>query len=83
MYNGWPFTGWSLNIAIPATIQKRLLTFLLRKALGQFLAEDLDLNNLEVQLGKGFLSLKELELNVEVCHLYNHMILILLYSQTV
>ncbi|CAG8485963.1 5701_t:CDS:10 [Paraglomus brasilianum] len=66
MYNGWPFTGWSLNIAIPATIQKRLLTFLLRKALGQFLAEDLDLNNLEVQLGKGFLSLKELELNVEV-----------------
>ncbi|RIA97429.1 hypothetical protein C1645_280628 [Glomus cerebriforme] len=64
MYRGWPFTGWGL-INIPSTIQKRLLKFLLKKALGQFLAEDIDLD-LEVQLGKGLLHLKELQLNVEV-----------------
>ncbi|CAG8475052.1 4609_t:CDS:10 [Paraglomus occultum] len=65
MSTGW-FTGWSLNTAITETLQKRLLTFLLRKAVGQFLAEELDLNNLEVQLGNGFLQLRELQLNVEV-----------------
>ncbi|CAG8442525.1 10644_t:CDS:2 [Acaulospora colombiana] len=66
MYKGWPFSGWGLSINVPATIQKRLLKFLLKRALGQFLAEELDLDNLEVQLGKGLVHLKELQLNVEV-----------------
>ncbi|RIB23489.1 hypothetical protein C2G38_843653 [Gigaspora rosea] len=66
MYKGWPFSGWGLSINVPATIQKRLLKFLLKKALGQFLAEELDLDNLDVQLGNGLIHLKELQLNVEV-----------------
>ncbi|CAG8437791.1 15278_t:CDS:10 [Acaulospora morrowiae] len=66
MYKGWPFSGWGLSINVPSTIQKRLLKFLLKRALGQFLAEELDLDNLEVQLGKGLVHLKELQLNVEV-----------------
>ncbi|CAG8498680.1 19084_t:CDS:10 [Rhizophagus irregularis] len=64
MYRGWPFTGWGL-VNIPSTIQKRLLKFLLKRALGQFLAEDIDLD-LDVQLSQGLLRLKELKLNVEV-----------------
>ncbi|CAG8497159.1 7566_t:CDS:10 [Diversispora eburnea] len=66
MYKGWPFSGWGLSINVPSTIQKRLLKFLLKRALGQFLAEELDLDNLEIQLGNGFVHLKELQLNVEV-----------------
>ncbi|CAG8650341.1 11792_t:CDS:2, partial [Cetraspora pellucida] len=58
--------GWGLSINVPATIQKRLLKFLLKRALGQFLAEELDLDNLEVQLGNGLIHLKELQLNVDV-----------------
>ncbi|GBC00239.1 hypothetical protein RclHR1_00380007 [Rhizophagus clarus] len=64
MYRGWPFTGWGF-VNIPSTIQKRLLKFLLKRALGQFLAEDIDLD-LDVQLSQGLLRLKELKLNVEV-----------------
>ncbi|CAG8714208.1 13349_t:CDS:2 [Funneliformis caledonium] len=69
MYKVWPFTSWGLGITsinIPSTIQKRLLKFLLKRALGQFLAEELDLDNLEVQFGEGLVQLKELQLNVEV-----------------
>lgn len=70
MYKGWPFSGWGLSINVPSTIQKRLLKFLLKRALGQFLAEELDLDNLEIQLGEGFVHLKELQLNVEVFLLF-------------
>ncbi|KAG9306596.1 hypothetical protein G9A89_004793 [Geosiphon pyriformis] len=66
MYNPWFFSGWNLNINIPATIQKRLLKFLLKKAIGQFLADELDLENLEVEFGKGLVHLRELQLNVKV-----------------
>ncbi|TPX71746.1 hypothetical protein SpCBS45565_g00876 [Spizellomyces sp. 'palustris'] len=58
----WPFSGWSL----PQTLQKRLLKFLLKRAIGQFLASELNLENLDVELGKGQVVLKDLELNLEV-----------------
>jgi hypothetical protein len=74
MYRGWPFTSWGL-INIPSTIQKRLLKFLLKRALGQFLAEDIDLD-LDVQLSQGLLRLKELKLNVEVCFIFQIFILL-------
>ncbi|KAK9696351.1 autophagy- protein 2, partial [Basidiobolus ranarum] len=59
---GWSFSGWTL----PSTLQKRLVKFLLKRAIGQFLLEELDLDNLDVQLGTGFVQLKELQLNTEV-----------------
>ncbi|KAI9097184.1 hypothetical protein DFS34DRAFT_620774 [Phlyctochytrium arcticum] len=59
----WSFsTGWG----IPQTIQRRLLKFLLKRAIGQFLAYELDLENLDVELSKGTVVLKDLELNLEV-----------------
>ncbi|KAJ3092413.1 autophagy- protein 2 [Quaeritorhiza haematococci] len=61
MSSFWPFSNWS----VPQTLQKRLLKFLLKKAIGQFLASELDLENLDVELGKGQVVLKDLELNVE------------------
>ncbi|CAG8459179.1 6978_t:CDS:10 [Ambispora leptoticha] len=64
MYSGWPFS-WKMSI-IPQTIQKRLLKFLLKKAIGQFLTDELDLDNLDVEFGKGHIHLKELQLNTEV-----------------
>ncbi|KAK9721882.1 autophagy- protein 2 [Basidiobolus ranarum] len=59
---GWSFSDWTL----PATLQKRLVKFLLKRAIGQFLLEELDIDNLDIQLGTGFVQLKELQLNTEV-----------------
>ncbi|KAG5462989.1 MAG: hypothetical protein BJ554DRAFT_2509 [Olpidium bornovanus] len=64
MMNVW--TSLAGSYAIPNTLQKRLLKFLLKRAIGQFLAEELDLDNLDVQLGKGQVHLRELELDAEV-----------------
>ncbi|KAI8824336.1 uncharacterized protein EV422DRAFT_519800 [Fimicolochytrium jonesii] len=58
----WPFSGWS----VPQGLQKRLLKFLLKRAIGQFLAAEIDLENLDVEFGKGQVVLKDLELNLEV-----------------
>lgn len=56
----------SISNSIPTTLYKRLFKFLLKRAIGQFLSSDLDLDNLEVQLGNGVVVLRELELNLEV-----------------
>jgi len=58
----WPFSSWS----IPVTLQKRLLKFLLKRAVGQFLSSELDLDNLDLELGKGQVVLRDLDLNVDV-----------------
>jgi hypothetical protein len=61
-FSVWPFASWS----IPLTIQKRLFKFLLKKAIGQFLFNELDVDNLDVQVGNGLVYLKNLALNVQV-----------------
>ncbi|KAI8916922.1 hypothetical protein DFJ77DRAFT_324944 [Powellomyces hirtus] len=58
----WPFSAWS----IPQSLQKRLLKFLLKRAIGQFLASEIDLDKLDVEFGRGQVSLHDLELNLEV-----------------
>ncbi|KAJ3180104.1 autophagy- protein 2 [Geranomyces variabilis] len=62
MSSFWPFSGWS----VPQTLQKRLLKFLLKRAIGQFLAAEIDLDKLDVEFGKGQVSLHDLELNLDV-----------------
>ncbi|KAJ3141135.1 autophagy- protein 2 [Geranomyces variabilis] len=62
MSSFWPFSGWS----VPQTLQKRLLKFLLKRAIGQFLAAEIDLDKLDVEFGKGHISLHDLELNLDV-----------------
>lgn len=47
---------------------KRFYKFLLKRVLGQFLQYELDLNQLEVQLSQGEVTLRDLELNVQVRH---------------
>ncbi|KAJ3182923.1 autophagy- protein 2 [Gaertneriomyces sp. JEL0708] len=58
----WPFAGWYL----PQSLQKRLVKFLLKRAIGQFLASELVLDNLDVELAKGQVVLRDLELNIEL-----------------
>jgi hypothetical protein len=63
MLRNWPsLASWGL----PAALQKRLVKFLLKRAVGQFLREELDFAHLDVQLGQGLVQLKELALNTEV-----------------
>ncbi|KAJ3015495.1 autophagy- protein 2 [Thoreauomyces humboldtii] len=62
MSSFWPFSGW----AIPQSLQKRLLKFLLKRAIGQFLAAEINLDQLDVQLGNGQVVLKDLELNLDI-----------------
>ena len=42
------------------------MKFLLKRAIGQFLATELDLANLDVELGEGRVVLRDLDLNVDV-----------------
>ncbi|KAJ1986200.1 autophagy- protein 2 [Dimargaris cristalligena] len=53
--------------AVPASLQKRLVTFLLKRAIGQFLLEDLELDeHLDIQLGDGRVVLRNVHLNTTV-----------------
>lgn len=65
--NAWDFlpSAWS-NFALPTNIQKRLYKFLLRKAIGQFLANELDLDNFDIELVQGSVELRDLDLNLQV-----------------
>ncbi|KAJ1982850.1 autophagy- protein 2 [Dimargaris verticillata] len=63
------FPSW----AIPASLQKRLVKFLLKRAIGQFVQEDLETTeHLDIQLSDGRVVLQRLHLNVqvlnEICH---------------
>ncbi|KAJ3197360.1 autophagy- protein 2 [Irineochytrium annulatum] len=51
---------------LPAGIQKRLALFLVRRAIGQFLDSELDLDNLDLQLGNGKVKLRDLGLNLQL-----------------
>ena len=64
----WQFlpSVWN-SFALPTNIQKRLYKFLLRKAIGQFLAKELDLDNFDIELYNGSVELRDLDLNLEVC----------------
>ncbi|KAJ2422496.1 autophagy- protein 2, partial [Coemansia sp. RSA 2531] len=63
----WP-TSWSVSLpswAVSNTLQKRLVKFLLRRTIGQFLKTELDDEHLDVQLSSGQLRLKNVELSEE------------------
>ncbi|TPX34144.1 hypothetical protein SmJEL517_g03112 [Synchytrium microbalum] len=44
----------------------RAVHFLLKRAIGQFLLKEIDLSDLDVQIGNGHVALRNLELNVDV-----------------
>ncbi|KAG0232066.1 autophagy- protein 2 [Mortierella sp. GBA43] len=53
------FSSW----AVPAGLQKRLISYLLQRAIGHFLEDNLDLENLDIALSDGTLQLSDLRLN--------------------
>eukprot|EP01135_Chromosphaera_perkinsii_P009738 Nk52_evm3s1869 gene=Nk52_evmTU3s1869 len=53
------------SFSIPETLQKRLSKFVLKRTIGQFLEEDIELDNLSVKISTGILELESLHLNVE------------------
>ena len=69
------FSSWlpslpTINITLPAAIQGRFLSFLLRKCLGRFLKPgQLDHYQIDSQIGSGYVQVNQLELNPEVASL--------------
>ena len=47
---------------------KRFYKFILKRVIGNFLINELNLDQLEVQLGNGTVELRDLELNVDVSY---------------
>lgn len=61
--------SWSISKSAEAMFSrwaiKRVCKFLLKKKLGKFILGDIDLNQLDVQLGAGTIQLSDLALNVD------------------
>jgi hypothetical protein len=64
----WEYLSSWTNFGLPSNIQKRLYQFLLRKAIGEFVQNDL--NNFDIDLKNGHVELRRLELNLEVLPFY-------------
>ncbi|KAF9120435.1 autophagy- protein 2 [Mortierella sp. 14UC] len=63
----WSFGNLFSSLAVPAGLQKRLVSFLLQRAIGHFLEEDsLDLEKLDIELSNGIVHLTDLRLNSKV-----------------
>ncbi|KAI8885102.1 hypothetical protein K501DRAFT_246445 [Backusella circina FSU 941] len=59
----WEYLSSWTTFNLSSNIQKRLYQFLLRKAIGQFVQNDLD--NFDIDLKNGHVELRKLELNLE------------------
>lgn len=62
----WNYLSEWTSYALPKNIQKRLYKFVLRRAIGQFLQNELDLENFDIALMNGNLELRDLDLNLQV-----------------
>ncbi|KAG0202543.1 autophagy- protein 2 [Mortierella sp. GBA30] len=62
----WSFGNLLSSFAVPAGLQKRLVSFLLQRAIGHFLEDDLDLEKLDIELSNGIVHLTDLKLNTRV-----------------
>ena len=67
----WLF-GWlpgipSINLALPSSIQGRFVSFVLKKLLGNFVKPgQLDIHQIDSQVGSGFVQVNDLELESSV-----------------
>ncbi|KAI8598578.1 hypothetical protein EDD21DRAFT_183509 [Dissophora ornata] len=59
----WGLGNFFSSLAVPVGLQKRLLSFLLQRAIGHFLEDDLDLEKLDIELSNGIVHLTDLKLN--------------------
>ena len=61
----------SIDFALPSSIQKRFISFALRQSLGHLLKPgQLDIQQVDSQIGSGYVQVRDLELNNEVSHSY-------------
>lgn len=66
------YTSWlpglpSIDFALPSTIQRRFISFALKKSLGHLLKPgQLDVHQIESQIGSGYVQINNLELDNEV-----------------
>jgi len=66
-YSSWIPELLNFNFSIPASIQGRFLSFILKKTLGHFLKPgQLDYHQIDSQIGSGYVQVNDLELNQEV-----------------
>lgn len=57
----------SLNFAVPSSVQGRFISFLLKKSFGHlFKPGQLDSNQVDAQIGSGYVQVNDLELDAEV-----------------
>ncbi|KAG5650892.1 hypothetical protein H0H81_010636 [Sphagnurus paluster] len=65
-YSAWLPGLPSINFALPAGLQGRFISFVLKKTLGHFLRPgQLDLRQIDSQIGSGFVQVNDLELDNE------------------
>ncbi len=73
----WSYLSWAvpplpalpsfLNLSLPPNIQKRFVSYLLKRSLGKFVkGSGLDVESVEGQISEGRLTLEKLELDVDV-----------------
>jgi len=66
----WSLGNFFSSLAVPAGLQKRLVSFLLQRAIGHFLEDDLNLEKLDIELSNGIVHLTDLKLSTAVsCYL--------------
>lgn len=62
-------TVWTMpwpSLSLPSNVQNRLLSYLLRRALGRFVSTGLDVEDVQAQLAQGAVDLRALELDPAV-----------------
>jgi autophagy-related protein 2 len=66
-YTSWLPSLPQINIPLPSGIQGRFVSFLLKKSLGHLLKPgQLDIHQIDSQIGSGFVQVKDLQLDNEV-----------------
>lgn len=68
----FPLPSFSLPaVALPANLSRRFFSFILRRTLGHLVKPgQLDINQLEAQLGGGKFEIRDVELDPQVCSAY-------------
>lgn len=63
----FPFTLPSLpSISLPANIQRRFLSYVLKRALGRFFRSGLDVDKIQSQISEGKVEIEDLVVDEEV-----------------
>ncbi|KAF8163360.1 hypothetical protein B0H34DRAFT_764867 [Crassisporium funariophilum] len=83
-YSSWIASLPSLNLTIPASVQGRFISFVLKKTLGHLLKPgQLNHHQIDSQIGSGYVQVNDLELDPEAFNTYLHDLPIVLLDGTV